>query len=81
MINLESQIIEGAITLFLGVLGFFFVPDFPDNNTFLTPDQTTLVLKRIEEDRGDSVPDGLTFQKVIGHLSDWTIWAYGNFLP
>ncbi|KAF8891797.1 major facilitator superfamily domain-containing protein [Infundibulicybe gibba] len=70
-------IIEGAITVFLGCLCFFFVPDFPDKNTFLTAEQTAMVLKRIEDDRGDSVPDKVTFRKVLTHLSDWTLWAYG----
>jgi hypothetical protein len=36
------------------------------------------VLKRIEEDRGDSVPDPLTFRKIVRHLGDWTSWAYGK---
>lgn len=76
-INLP-QIIEGAITLFLGVLTWFFVPDFPDRNKFLTPEQTALVLKRVEDDRGDSIPDTLTFRKVVTHLGDWTLWCYGQ---
>ncbi|KAJ7935100.1 major facilitator superfamily domain-containing protein [Mycena leptocephala] len=71
-------IIEGAVTLFLGVTAFFLLPDFPESNTFLTPDQTALVLQRVEEDRGDSVPEQLTIRKVLHHLGDWTLWAYGK---
>jgi hypothetical protein len=74
------QIIEGAITMFLGVIGYFIMPDFPDKNTFLTPEQTALVLKRVELDRHDSVPDPITFTKVMHHLQDWTLWAYGKLL-
>ncbi|KAF8339412.1 major facilitator superfamily domain-containing protein [Amanita rubescens] len=70
-------IIEGAVTLFLGILAWLFIPDFPDKNTFLTPQETAIVLKRIEEDRGDSIPDPLTRQKVFTHLCDWTLWASG----
>ncbi|KAG6850853.1 hypothetical protein H0H93_007471 [Arthromyces matolae] len=70
-------IIEGTVTLFLGVVAWFFVPDFPDKNRFLTPKQTALVLRRIEEDRGDSIPDQITVPKVLKHLSDWTLWSYG----
>jgi len=70
-------IIEGAITLSLGVLAWFFMPDFPDRNRFLSPAQTELVLKRIQDDRGDAIPDPITFKKVMIHLSDWTIWANG----
>jgi hypothetical protein len=72
-----SQIIEGAATLFLGILAWFFLPDFPDRNCFLTPQETAIILKRIEEDRGDSIPDPLTRQKVFTHLCDWTLWASG----
>ncbi|TFK44906.1 major facilitator superfamily domain-containing protein [Crucibulum laeve] len=70
-------IIEGAITLALGVVSWFFIPDFPDKNRFLTPEQTALVLKRIEDDRGDAIPDPMSFKKVRMYLSDWTLWAYG----
>ncbi|KAG5647084.1 hypothetical protein DXG03_001454 [Asterophora parasitica] len=70
-------IIEGAITLFLGIVSWFFIPDFPDQNKFLTPEQTALVLKRIEDDRGDSIPDKITLKKVFKHLGDWTLWSYG----
>ncbi|KAL4258761.1 MFS transporter superfamily protein, partial [Pleurotus pulmonarius] len=50
-----TQIIEGAITIALGLILFYALPDFPDKNTFLTPEQTAFVLKRVEDDRGDSV--------------------------
>jgi hypothetical protein len=76
----SSQIIEGAATIFLGLLSWFIIPDFPDRNKFLTPRQTAFVLKRIEDDRGDSIPDALTVKKVVKHLSDWTLWAYGQTL-
>lgn len=70
----KYQVIEGILTLLLGILAFFYVPDFPDQNRFLTPEQTALVLRRVEEDRGDSVPDKLTARKVARHVGDWTVW-------
>ncbi|KAF7362253.1 High-affinity nicotinic acid transporter [Mycena venus] len=71
-------IIEGAITLFIGLAAFFLLPDFPEQNTFLTPEQTAFVLQRVEDDRGDSVPEQITLRKVLHHLGDWTLWAYGE---
>ncbi|KAH9485505.1 putative transporter [Psilocybe cubensis] len=71
-------IIEGAITMFLAIITWLFIPAFPDQNTFLTEKQTAVVLRRIDEDRGDAIPDPITFQKVRKHLSDWTLWAYGT---
>jgi MFS family permease len=70
-------IVEGSITMFLGYMAWLFLPDFPDNNTFLEPKQTAWVLRRIEEDRGDSIPDAITTSVVLNHLADWKLWAYG----
>lgn len=36
----NSKIIEGIATVGCSFLGFFFVPDFPDKNNFLTKEQT-----------------------------------------
>ncbi|KAK0454616.1 major facilitator superfamily domain-containing protein [Armillaria borealis] len=73
-------IIEGALTIFLGIITYLYVPDFPDKNRFLTPEQTAVVLRRIEIDRGDSVPDVLTPAKIWFHLKDWSIWTYAYFI-
>jgi len=80
-LNTGEQIVEGSITIFLGLLAYMFVTDFPEKNKFLTPAETQYALKRIEDDRGDSIPDPLTFRKVLKHMSDWTIWAYGTCPP
>jgi hypothetical protein len=69
------------MTMALGVLCYFLLVDFPDNNKFLTPAETKFVLKRIENDRGDSVPDKITLQKVLHHLMDWKLWVYGCAFP
>jgi hypothetical protein len=53
--------------------------DFPHQNKFLTAEQTALLVKRIDEDRGDAVPDELTAEKVLKYLCDWKLWAYGGF--
>ncbi|KAF8729463.1 hypothetical protein AX14_006080 [Amanita brunnescens Koide BX004] len=70
-------IVEGAITITSGLLSWRYLPDFPDQNQFLDAEQTELVLRRIEEDRGDSAPDVMTRNKVKSHLLDWKLWAFG----
>ncbi|KAJ3514754.1 hypothetical protein NLJ89_g2185 [Agrocybe chaxingu] len=70
-------IIEGAITIAFGFVAWVFLPGFPDQNAFLTEEETSIVLQRVEKDRGDAVPDALTFEKVVKHLLDWKIWAIG----
>ncbi|KAK0219197.1 major facilitator superfamily domain-containing protein, partial [Armillaria fumosa] len=68
-------IIEGVATMIFGIASWTFIPDFPDKNTFLTAEQTALVLRRIEEDRGDALPDSMR-GKVLLHLSDWKVWIF-----
>ncbi|KAJ7169056.1 major facilitator superfamily domain-containing protein [Mycena crocata] len=69
-------IIEGAITIVFGIVAWFFVPGFPsDRNDFLSAEDTAIVLARVQDDRGDSLPDVLTRQKFIDAF-DWRVWAY-----
>lgn len=60
-----------------GIIAWFFLPGFPDQNTFLTSDETAIILDRVEKDRGDSLPDALTTEKILRHLLDWKLWAVG----
>lgn len=73
------MIIEGVLTILLGLLTWFFIPGFPDGdgNHFLNTHETALVLDRIESDRGDSLSDSLDTRKVLEHMMDWKVWAYG----
>ncbi|KAJ7045663.1 high-affinity nicotinic acid transporter [Mycena alexandri] len=68
-------IIQGILTIVLAILNHLFIAEFPQQNNFLTAEQTNLILTRVEQDRGDSLPDEITGAKVLHHLSDWTIWA------
>ncbi|KAF8178648.1 major facilitator superfamily domain-containing protein [Mycena galopus ATCC 62051] len=68
-------IIEGAISVAFGILGWFFLPGFPDCNEFLSPEETAIVLNWVENDRGDSLPDLLTWKKFVDAF-DWRVWAY-----
>ncbi|KAF8161311.1 major facilitator superfamily domain-containing protein [Crassisporium funariophilum] len=70
-------IIEGAITIVFGIVAWFFLPNFPDQNTFLSQEDTNIMLQRVERDRGDSVPDLLSIEKLVNHLLDWKLWTIG----
>ncbi|KAL0961270.1 hypothetical protein HGRIS_006233 [Hohenbuehelia grisea] len=70
-------LIYGLITIALGFLNWVVVPDFPTANRFLTEKETNIILARVEDDRGDAIPDEITLRKVLNHATDWTIWAYG----
>ena len=65
----------GVITIGLGIIAFFCIVDFPDKNTFLTPEQTQFMVQRIQADRGDAEPDSLTARKFLAHAADFKIWV------
>ncbi|KAK1229025.1 hypothetical protein PQX77_007926 [Marasmius sp. AFHP31] len=69
-------IIEGAVTIAFGMIAYFFIPDFPDRNNFLSAEETKFILARIDADRGDALPDEVTTDKVLRHLRDWVLWAF-----
>ncbi|KAH7345872.1 phthalate transporter-like protein [Pyrenochaeta sp. MPI-SDFR-AT-0127] len=74
-------IIEAIITCIAAILAWFVIIDFPDKaerKGFLTHGEATFILQRIEDDRGDSVADPLTWTKFFHHLSDWKLWAYAT---
>lgn len=69
-------LILGVATIVLGWLTWAFVPDFPDKNRFLKPEQTKMIMDRIEADRSDSVPDPITKEKLLKHIMDPLVWSY-----
>jgi MFS family permease len=55
--------------------------DFPDKaekKGFLSHSEAAVILQRIEEDRGDSVSDPLTWAKFFHNLMDVKLWAYAT---
>ncbi|KAH9878283.1 hypothetical protein J1614_003500 [Plenodomus biglobosus] len=74
-------IIEGILTCVVAIAAWFIILDFPDKaekKGFLTRAEAAVVLKRIEDDRGDSVDDPLTWAKFVHHLADVRLWAYAT---
>lgn len=45
-------IIEGAVTIFIALLAFFVLPNFPATTTWLTPRERQLAVWRLQEDIG-----------------------------
>ena len=49
--------------------------DFPEKNTFLTPEETAFVKERVERDRADSENDPLTWKKTFTYACDLKVWS------
>ncbi|KJY01880.1 phthalate transporter like protein [Zymoseptoria brevis] len=72
-------IIEGSITVLLGVLAYFIIVDFPSSprNTFLSAEEKQFVEARLESDRGaDDSHAKLTMKVVLSTCSDWKIYSF-----
>lgn len=72
-------ILEGILTCVVAIGAWFIILDFPDKAAkqgFLNEREADFVLRRIEEDRGDSEADPLTWAKFFKHLSDLKLWAF-----
>lgn len=69
-------ILEGIMTVIIGVVAYFFLQDFPDKATFLTEAERTIIITRIQRDRGDATPDPLTPRKALKYLLDPKIWCF-----
>jgi hypothetical protein len=70
------------LTQLVSIGAWFLIIDFPDKAAkkgFLTEAESAFIAQRIELDRGDAVPDGLTLVKFGKHLMDLKLWAlYGH---
>lgn len=69
-------VVQGLLTVVLGLLGYRIIVDFPDKAKFLTEEQQRAILLHIENDRADSVADTFTFQKFLAYLLDVKLWTF-----
>ncbi|TFK48144.1 MFS general substrate transporter [Heliocybe sulcata] len=70
-------IIDGIITIPIGLLGFLIMPDLPYNtkpSALYTEDQLAMARKRMEE-AGRRPPTKYTKKKIIGFFKTWHIWT------
>ncbi|KDR68084.1 hypothetical protein GALMADRAFT_79027 [Galerina marginata CBS 339.88] len=72
--------LEGLMTIVLGVLTWFLILDFPDKSTFVNEKQRQMILDRVQADRGDSIPDKMTWKLLFAHLRDPLLWVYAIML-
>lgn len=75
-------IIEGLLTIVIGVAGYVFLVDFPDQavkktyKNFLTTKEIEFIIRRINKDRNDAVPEEWSFSKWLASATDWKIWSF-----
>ena len=89
-------ILEGLATVIIGIASFWMVYDFPDQATFLSPDDRFRVYRRLKEDQQASAePEEFSWEHVTASLTDWKtytssliymgcgggLYAFSLFLP
>lgn len=67
-----SFIIEGTLTAFIGLVMYFFMVDWPQRATFLSAEEQSLLLIRLESDKETSAKMETWNAKRC--LGDWRIW-------
>jgi MFS family permease len=89
-------ILEGLATIVVGIVSYWMVHDFPDEATFLTPDDRARVLRRLKADKQSSaehekfqmkffwasVGDWKTLCYAVIYMgADGALYAFSLFLP
>ncbi|KAF7719074.1 MFS-type transporter [Penicillium ucsense] len=68
-------ILEGLLTIVVGVVSFWMVYDFPDEATFLSPDDRARVLRRLAADQQSSAEhEEFKMAYFWASVKDWKTW-------
>jgi MFS family permease len=69
-------LVEGLMTVLLGLVGYVAIIDFPDKAKMLNAEERAMILERIQRDRADAIADKMTLQKFIKYVCDWKLWIF-----
>ncbi|RKF56222.1 putative transporter [Erysiphe neolycopersici] len=68
-------ILEGSLTVILGIASFWLVHDFPEKATFLTPEDRARVIHRLkDENRGSANHEKFEMRYFLMALKDYKMW-------
>lgn len=69
-------ILEGLVTVVIGFISFWFVYDFPDQATFLSPADRARVLRRLAADQQSSAEhEEFKMSYFWASVKDWKTWT------
>ncbi|KAK0611533.1 general substrate transporter [Immersiella caudata] len=73
-------IIEGLITVVIGIAGYWLLVDFPDSKratwNFLGQRERDWICARVQADRGDVKAPPFSLKAYLSVGKDWKVWAY-----
>ncbi|THW49406.1 pantothenate transporter liz1 [Aureobasidium pullulans] len=70
-------ILEGLVTVIVGIVSYWMVHDFPDQATFLSPDDRARVIRRLKEDQQASAEhEEFKMTYFWQSVTDWKTWCF-----
>ncbi|KAJ9157685.1 MFS transporter [Pleurostoma richardsiae] len=71
--------VEGSVTCCAGVLALLFLPPFPEESTFLKPEEKAWVLRRLKSDDNNRTKEQakMGLKGVLKALGDWKVLTAG----
>lgn len=78
-------ILQGVLTVAVGLIGWYFIVDFPElaakkgmGKKFLTEKEAAFVVARIEKDRHDAIPEGFNLSAYLANAADLKVWGFAT---
>ncbi|KAJ7066455.1 MFS general substrate transporter [Mycena amicta] len=69
-------ILEGLVTIVAGFLSLWLVQDFPETAKFLTEEERTVVIRRLQgDDLFSAGGENLKWKNVVASFRDWKTWV------
>ncbi len=71
-----TSILEGLATVLAGVASFWIVQDFPDTAKFLSEEERTVVIRRLQgDDQFSAAGEKLKMKYIWMSFADWKTWV------
>ncbi|KDR80770.1 hypothetical protein GALMADRAFT_1105708 [Galerina marginata CBS 339.88] len=68
-------ILEGLATVIAGAASFWIIQDFPDTAKFLTEEERTFVIRRLQaDDQFSAAGENFRMKYIFSSLKDWKTW-------
>ncbi|OAX32342.1 MFS general substrate transporter [Rhizopogon vinicolor AM-OR11-026] len=70
-------LLEGLLTVVVAIISFFWLVDFPDTATFLTPEERTFVMWKKKYDISSvGEEDIFSVRHIRAAFADWQVWIH-----
>ncbi len=74
--NISFSILEGLITVVAGIASFWIIQDFPDTAKFLSEEERTVVVRRLQgDDQFSAAGEKLKMKYIVQSLVDWKTYV------